>query len=137
MDLIEDYPCEFNTDNNDALYEELYVLREKVFTLEKDNLELKNALMNMKTLKEQLETNVFNNTQQKKARKNTQKSITQVQLLNFYCKNKDNPSIVNKLKTDLMSIGYDGTIPWQLVKKECLRRFALLTEQEKMEYIKI
>jgi hypothetical protein len=91
----------------------------------------------MKTLKEQLETNVFNNTQEKKTRKYTSKSHKEIQLLNFYCKNKDNPSIVDKLKTDLMSIGYDGTIPWQLVKKECVRRFALLSEGEKMEYIKL
>jgi hypothetical protein len=54
MDLTGDYSCEFDIENdNETLYEELYVLREKVFKLEKDNLELKNALMNMKMLKEQ------------------------------------------------------------------------------------
>ena len=136
MDILGDIP--YNSDiYSESLYEALFILREKVITLEKDNLELKNALDNMRKLKEQLETTLFDNSTclQKKVRKQTNKSTEELQFLSFYRRNKDNPNIIEKLKTDLMSIGYDGSPPWQLIKRECIIRFALLSEEEKIEYL--
>lgn len=134
----------FNDMNVDHLYEELYILRERVFALETENTELKHSLSNVKELKAQLEMSLVNNTvgneQSLKAVPKPQKSKknrtpSEIQMMNFYRRNKDNPCIVSKLKTSLESIGFTTLpLPWQLVKSECDKLFMTLDESEKQKY---
>jgi regulator of replication initiation timing len=129
------------TDDMETLYEELYTLREKVFSLEKENSELRHSLSSVKELKEQLELSLVNTeppvptTQKRRQKTPKHRSLQEIQMIHYYRCNKDNPSLINKIKKDLDGMGYSQVSPpWQIVKSECDKMFMTLTDSEKQKY---
>lgn len=143
-----DNPLYDNGYDDDISYEELleevYMLREKVASLEGLNIILQNKVNESQRLKTQLETALMTtpeNEEQNKTKKTYIKKeptaeMKAIQL--YYTSNKNNKDVLNNIKTKMIEMGYNVTtlkdIPTKLVKMECLKKFNSLSKEEQQTY---
>lgn len=88
---------------------DILFLHQRVQELEGENIKLKNSNEHMKSLLNQMQTDIF------AKRKHIPNQLTQ-QKWAYYKENKTNIDILAKVKEQYNLV--DNVIPWQLVKKE-------------------
>lgn len=110
--------------SDEQLLECIYEQEQIIKQLEIENSQLKNQLRDKQIWLDQLQDTILATSEKRRTRQSKTVSGLKTDLMNYYNERKNDEELLQKVKNDLCTVGYNlSKIPWQMIKHHTDKEF--------------